>query len=168
MSAVHNETVPKGALIAAASLVIMTIVVTGAVRLTGTPPAASPALLRVAEKATALSSRDLRFTDRADGAVVIEDIGSGATAGMVEAGSKSGFIRGVMRGLARERRMHGVGDQPPFRLTLWSDGELSLVDTATGRNLELGAFGGTNRAAFLALLPAEAKVADAKLTGKTS
>jgi len=168
MSAVHNETVPKGALIAAASLVIMAITVTGAVRLTGTPPAASPALLRVTEKATALSSRDLRFTDRADGAVVIEDIGSGATAGMVEAGSKSGFIRGVMRGLARERRMHGVGDQPPFRLTLWSDGELSLVDTATGRNLELGAFGGTNRAAFLALLPAEAKIADRKLTGKTS
>jgi putative photosynthetic complex assembly protein len=168
MSAVHNETVPKGALIAAASLVIMAITVTGAVRLTGTPPAASPALLRVTEKATALSSRDLRFTDRADGAVVIEDIGSGATAGMVEAGSKSGFIRGVIRGLARERRMHGVGDQPPFRLTLWSDGELSLVDTATGRNLELGAFGGTNRAAFLALLPAEAKIADRKLTGKTS
>lgn len=162
MSAVHNETVPKGALIAAASLVVMTIVATGAVRLTGTPPAASPALLRVAEKATALSTRDLRFTDRADGAVVIEDVGSGATAGMVEAGSKSGFIRGVMRGLARERRMHGIGNQPPFRLTLWSDGELSLVDTATGRNLEMGAFGGTNRAAFLALLPAEGKVADVK------
>lgn len=162
MSAVHNETVPKGALIAAASLVIVTIVATGAVRLTGTPPAASPALLRVAEKATALSTRDLRFTDRADGAVVIEDVGSGATAGMVEAGSKSGFIRGVMRGLARERRMHGIGNQPPFRLTLWSDGELSLVDTATGRNLEMGAFGGTNRAAFLALLPAEGKVAAVK------
>lgn len=166
MSAVHNETVPKGALIAAASLVIMTIVATGAVRLTGTPPAASPALLRVAEKATPISSRDLRFSDRADGAVVIEDVGSGATAGMVEAGSKSGFIRGVMRGLARERRMHGVGNQPPFRLTLWSDGELSLVDTATGRNLEMGAFGGTNRDAFLALLPAGGRTVQPKSGGK--
>ena len=165
MSAVHNETVPKGALIAAASLVIMSIAVTGIVRLTGTPPDASPALLRAKEKPMAVSSRDLRFTDRADGAVVIEDVGTGAKAGMVEAGSKRGFIRGVMRGLARERRMHGVGNQPPFRLTLWTDGELSLVDTATGRNLELGAFGGTNRAAFLALLPPAAKNAAPDING---
>ena len=159
MSGFHGETVPKPALIAAAALVILTIVATAAVRITGAPPAASPALLRVANNAGIVATRDLRFTDRADGALVIEDVGSGATAGMVEAGSKSGFIRGVMRGLARERRMHGIGNQPPFRLTLWTDGELSLVDTATGRNIELGAFGGTNRTAFLLLLPVPVKTA---------
>ena len=169
MSGFHGETVPKPALIAALGLVILTVVATAAVRLTGTPPSASPALLRAADKSAIVATRDLRFTDRADGALIIEDVGSGSTAGMVEAGSKSGFIRGVMRGLARERRMHGIGNQPPFRLTLWTDGELSLVDTATGRNLELGAFGGTNRTAFLLLLPvpikATAKV-PTKATGK--
>ena len=169
MSGFHGETVPKPALIAALGLVILTVVATAAVRLTGTPPSASPALLRAADKSAIVATRDLRFTDRADGALIIEDVGSGSTAGMVEAGSKSGFIRGVMRGLARERRMHGIGNQPPFRLTLWTDGELSLVDTATGRNLELGAFGGTNRTAFLLLLPVPIKAtakAPVKVAGK--
>jgi putative photosynthetic complex assembly protein len=58
----------------------------------------------------------------------------------------------VLRGLARERRQHGIGAEPPFRLTLWANGALSLVDTATGRVIELDGFGQTNRAAFARLL----------------
>lgn len=152
MSAAHSQTVPRGALISAAALVLLSIGVTATMRIAHIPPSASPVLLRAAENIAPVASRDLRFTDRADGAVVIQDVGTGATAGMVEPGTKSGFIRGVMRGLARERRMHGIGDQPPFRLTLWQDGQLSLIDTADGRAIELGAFGETNRAAFAALL----------------
>ena len=49
----------------------------------------------------------------------------------------------------------GIGDGPPFTLTLWRDGELSLTDTATGRAIELTAFGTTNRATFAALLDAK-------------
>ena len=60
---------------------------------------------------------------------------------MIEPGQQTGFIRGVMRGLARERRMRGIGDAPPFNLSLWRDGELSLTDSATGRSIELTAFG---------------------------
>ena len=59
-----------------------------------------------------------------------------------------------MRGLARERRMHGIGSEAPFTLTQWRDGELTLTDSATGRSIELNAFGTTNRAAFAALLRA--------------
>ena len=66
----------------------------------------------------------------------------------------SGFIRGVMRGLARERRMHGHGAQAPFRLTRYVDDQLSLVDMATGRIIELNGFGHTNVAAFNRLLEA--------------
>lgn len=155
MSHAHSETVPKGALYAAAALVLTAVAATATVQLAGIPHSASPELVRAAEHATPVQSRLLRFTDRADGAVVIEDVGSGAMAGIVEPGSKSGFIRGVMRGLARERRMHGFGQSEPFKLTLWKDGQLSLIDTATGRALELGAFGATNRAAFADLLKAE-------------
>jgi putative photosynthetic complex assembly protein len=57
-----------------------------------------------------------------------------------------------MRGLARERRQHSIGAAPPFRLTLWRNGMLSLVDTATGRTVELDGFGPTNRAAFARFL----------------
>ena len=35
-----------------------------------------------------------------------------------------------MRGLARERRMHGFDATRPFRLTLYADGELALTDGA--------------------------------------
>jgi len=99
----------------------------------------------------------LRFVDRTDGAVVIIDIKQGRAASVIEPGQQTGFIRGVMRGLARDRKMRGIGNGPPFTLTLWRDGELSLRDTATGRDIELTAFGSTNRAAFAALLDAKGK-----------
>ena len=88
---------------------------------------------------------------------MIENVGrNGVGAGIVsviEPGQQTGFIRGVMRGLARDRRSRGIGNAPPFNLTLWRDGELSLTDSATRRSIELTAFGSTNRAAFAALLP---------------
>lgn len=153
MSHSHAETLPKGALYTAFALVLFALAATTIVRVAHIAPVASPVLLRAAEGVAPVASRSLRFVDRADGAVVITDVGTGGVAGMVEPGTTSGFIRGVMRGLARDRHMRGIGDGPPFTLTLWKDGQLSLVDTATGRTLELGAFGNTNRAAFAALLP---------------
>ena len=110
-------------------------------------------LLREQAHIAPIKSRALRFVDRADGAVVIVDA-RGGTAAVIAPGQKTGFVRGVMRGLARERHAHGIGEGPPFTLTLWQDGELSLVDTATGRAIELTAFGTTNRATFAALLDA--------------
>lgn len=148
----HNETLPRGALIMAGALVLTAITLTSIVRIAHIAPAASPPLLREATRAKPLATRQLRFTDRADGAVLIEDVGTGATASVIEPGTNSGFIRGVMRGLARDREMRGIGSTPPFTLTQWADGELSLTDTATGRSIELNAFGTSNRASFAALL----------------
>ena len=65
---------------------------------------------------------------------------------------KRGFVRGVMRGLARDRISRHIGEAPPFRLSQARDGELWLQDTATGRLIDLESFGVTNRAAFLDLL----------------
>ena len=152
MSHAHDDTLPRGALVLATSLVLFSLAVTATVRVAHMPPAASPILLRQQEGVAPARMRELRFSDRVDGSVLIEDVSTGGTASVIQPGSNSGFIRGVMRGLARERRMHGVGEAPPFRLTLWRDGELSLTDSATNRTIELGAFGATNRAAFAALL----------------
>ena len=161
----HEDMLPKGALITACSLVLFSLAVTTIVRVGNIAPSASPEALRAAHHIAPVASRSLRFTDRADGAVVITDVTDGRVAGMVEPGTKSGFIRGVMRGLARDRHMRGIGDQPPFTLTLWKDGELSLVDTATGRDLEVSAFGGTNRADFARLLP-QGEAAPQKVAAK--
>jgi len=149
----HADMLPRGTLITAGALVLFAFTATATVRLAHIPAAASPVAMRAAHHLVPVEQRNLRFTDRPDGAVVIADTDRGENASIIEPGQKTGFIRGVMRGLARDRRMRGIGDRPPFNLALYRDGELSLTDTATGRSIELTAFGSTNRAAFLALLP---------------
>lgn len=148
----HDNMVPRTALAAACGLVVISLAFTSIARIAQLPPSASPALMRAADHAAVVKTRSLRFTDRADGAVSIIDTATGKAAAIIEPGSNSGFIRGVMRGYGRERRMRGIGPNAPVTLTLWQDGQLSLTDPSTGRSVELGAFGGTNRAAFLALL----------------
>lgn len=149
----HADMLPRGTLIIAGALVLFAFTATAVVRVAAIPPAASPVTLRGANHIALIESRNLRFIDRADGAVVILDTDKGGTASVIEPGQQTGFIRGVMRGLARERRMRGIGEQAPFNLSLWRDGELSLTDSVSGRSIELTAFGSTNRASFLALLP---------------
>jgi putative photosynthetic complex assembly protein len=63
-----------------------------------------------------------------------------------------GFVRVAMRGMARDRKIHGVGPTPPFMLTRWSDARVTLDDPNTGRRLDLGAFGRPNAEAFERLL----------------
>lgn len=152
MSAIHHhDPIPRGALALAGALIVGSLALTGAVRSGLVDPAPSATALRGREGVAPLRTRELRFLDQPDGTVLILDGGSGAT--VARAGREgSGFIRGVMRGLARERRMHGFGAGPPFRLTAWTNGQLTLVDLATSRSIELASFGDTNRAAFARLL----------------
>ena len=97
--------------------------------------------------------RDLRFDDRADGGVVITEWPAGDVVAVLPPGT-NGFVRGVMRGLARDRRAREIGSEPPFRLTHWSDGRLTLDDPSTGRRIDLDAFGPTNTAVFARLMGA--------------
>lgn len=148
----HEQTVPVGARWLIAGLVGTTLLAATAVRLGFAPVAASPVALRAAEKLSPISTRNLSFVDRADGGLVVTDVGTGRVVKTYVPGEPSGFVRGMMRGMARERRMHNVGPAAPFLLEAWPDGELSLSDKGTGRSIELSAFGPTNRAAFAALL----------------
>ena len=75
----------------------------------------------------------------------------GVNAAIIEGGG-FGWVEPQGR-TALERHFRGVGMTPPFTLTLWQNGTLSLVDKATGRAIELGSFGPDNRAAFAALMP---------------
>ena len=153
MSATHRDpSVPRGALIMAGTMISVALLSATAVRTGLIPVQSSPVLMRSAEHLKPVQVRDLVFADQPDGGVRITDVSNGHPVEIIAPLSHSGFIRGVMRGLARERRGHGIGSAPPFRLALWPDGELSLTDSATGRSIELNAFGGTNRASFAALL----------------
>ena len=151
------DLLPRGAAPFTGLMIVLAIAGIGLARITGMPVAASPVAFRAEARIAPVASRMLGFSDRADGAVVIHDIERGETAAVIAAGEKTGFIRGVMRGFARDRRARGIGAAPPFTLTLWRDGQLSLTDTATDRSVELTAFGASNRAAFAALLKGHAR-----------
>lgn len=150
----HENVLPPGALRLAGALVGATLALVLSVQAGFLQRAPTAAELRAETGVTPVVERLLRFSDRSDGAVVVTDVRTGAEVAAIgrEGG---GFIRGVMRGLARERRMHHSGAETPFRLTAWRDGALSLTDTATGRTIELGSFGHTNREAFARLLTAK-------------
>lgn len=154
MSASHNHEnmVPPAAVRLAAGFVLATLLLVIAVRVDLLPQTRSAGEMRVSAGIPPVAERMLRFSD-VNGAVVVTDARSGAT--LASFGQEgSGFVRGVMRGLARERRMHGLGAEAPFRLTRYADGQLSLTDIATARVIELNGFGHTNVAAFARLLEA--------------
>ena len=83
--------------------------------------------------------------------MAVYDVASGRVVDAISPGT-NGFLRGVLRGLARERKLQSIGTEPPFRLTRWDDGRLSLEDPATRQRIELASFGPTNAAAFARLL----------------
>lgn len=155
MSLVHDHanTVPRPALAMAGGLVAFSLLLAASVQLGWAPRAAVPSIERSGAHVALVDSRLLSFHDQADGSVRIVDASSGADVlTVVGENDGGGFIRGVLRGLARDRRMRGIGAGPPFELSLWRDGGLSLTDRATGRTVELGGFGPDNRAAFAKLL----------------
>ncbi len=103
------------------------------------------------EYASPAESRDLRFEDRNDGAVVIRDANDGSVIDVAEPGTK-GFVRIVMRGFAHQRVERGLGPDGSFKLTRWKDGRLSISDPLTQHKVELVGFGTSNVAVFANLL----------------
>jgi putative photosynthetic complex assembly protein len=149
----HQPVISNAALVTAGLLVAFTVLLTASVQLGFIDREAVPAVERQKAEVAVVESRQLLFADRSDGAVVITDADTGGTIALIQTETESGgFVRGVMRGMARERHKVGLGPEQPFTLTLWQDGSLSLVDGATGRSIELGAFGLDNRAVFAGLL----------------
>ena len=109
----------------------------------------------------AVASRDLLFRDQANGAVAIYDATRPAEPFETVAPETNGFLRATVRGLAQQRlRAHDDVDVP-FRLTAWNDGRLTLQDPATGRSIDMEAFGHTNEAVFAHLLPLPVRTAGA-------
>jgi putative photosynthetic complex assembly protein len=149
MSALDHEPFPRGALIAASALVGFSLLATTAVRLVRI---SSPATITAAEPAPAASA-DLRFSDQTDGSIRVENSRTRHVVATIKPGV-GGFVRGVMRGLARDRIARHIGEAPAFRLSQARNGQMSLEDTATGRVIDLESFGSSNRDAFVQLLNA--------------
>lgn len=137
---------PKGVLYAAAGMIVCTLVLVAVAQTTGIGKVTMPS-------STPVQVLELEFADAPDGSVVAT-----ASDGRVLAiyrNDGDGFVRGVLRGMFRTRKLEDVPREPPFRLTHWANGQLSLEDPQTGRIVYLNAFGPTNLQAFARLLGPE-------------
>lgn len=146
----HPHTIkpfPRGALIGAAILIATTIALAGTARMTGIGTTRMAAAL-------AVDIREVRFADQRDGSIAVTEAGTDQEIAVIPPGT-NGFLRGALRGLARERKRQNLDAGPAFRLVRWADGRLTLEDPATGRVIDLAAFGPTNAGAFANLLTAE-------------
>ena len=146
---------PRALGFGAGAIVVASLVLVIVARITGYQPDQAPA-------STVVESYDLRFADRSDGAVLIYDTASGELATTLQP-TTNGFVRGVLRGLVRARRADHVGPTPPFRLTRWANGRLSLDDPSTGRHVDLEVFGETNAGAFADILLAASQLKASEL-----
>jgi putative photosynthetic complex assembly protein len=138
MQAATPEIIPRRALLAGGLALIVLVGAIGTARLTGVE-IAEPDAVTVVE-------RSLRFVDRPDGGIAVVDARSGRTLDVMQ--GEQGFLRGTLRGMARERRRNSLDDTAPLSLLARADGRLTLVDPSTGRRIDLESFGPTNAAVF--------------------
>lgn len=148
----HDDEVPRAVLIAAGALILFVFAGVALIRLTTAPEAPGPVT-----SAAMTQTRDLAFRDNPEGGVTVWDVREDRLAAVLVPG-QGGFIRGVLRAMARERRTEGVAPGGAFRLSAYADGRLSIEDLATGRVIDINAFGIDNARAFATLLSAKGEL----------
>lgn len=139
-----SEPFPRAPLIAAATLIAVSIIGVAIARYTGFDP-------RVAPPAPTLDVRSLAFIAQPDGTMTVLDTNTQQEITTLPPGDE-GFVRATLRSLARERNRQNIPANTPYRLVSHTDGHLTLEDPATNRSFDLGSFGPTNLAAFSRLL----------------
>ena len=133
---------PKLPALAAAGMVVAALVAVSAAKIAGYSPVQSLGTSDVAQ------SRLLRFESDAQGVAVID----ATTGAVITHTSAEGFIPGVLRGLNRMRQTESAKPTDAYRLERLSNGQLLLVDTASGVSLDLAAYGRDNAASFVRFL----------------
>jgi putative photosynthetic complex assembly protein len=144
MSRHHDETsVPRPAIFGAVALMVFTLVLAGVAR--------RAKLAEAPQDVAVVELRDVRFEDRDGGSLAVIDASSGGVIEEIAPGT-GGFVRGVLRGMFRTRKLEAMDRAGVFRLSRAASGRLSLDDLASGRHVDLDSFGPTNSAAFAHIL----------------
>ena len=138
MSELHENPAPTVPLILAAGLVVVSLLGVSWQKWVITPSVQTTPVAR-----EVVQQRTLQFKDADAGGVMVLDAETREVIDLVEAG-EGGFLRGTLRGLVRERRMSTAEMGSGFQLTHFSDGTVILTDLATGREIDLRAFGAIN------------------------
>jgi putative photosynthetic complex assembly protein len=135
-----RERFPSAFLYAVGAVIFLIVAVVAVVRVMGLNTS-------FVSTAAALNERILRFEDRVDGSIAVIDASNDGLIDVVAPGT-NGFLRGTLRGLARERKRLGSGAETPFVLVARADGRLTLDDPVSKRQIDLKSFGPTNARAF--------------------
>ena len=149
MSAIDHEPFPKGALFAAGSLIALSLIAAAVGRYQNLNPPAD-AIMSAPVPNQVLK---MRFSDKPDGSVVVLNADTGVTLDVIAPGEDA-FIRAVMRGFVRDRKLRKIGAEIPFNLSLYPNKRLTMSDPTTGKEIDLRAFGPTNEGAFARFLAA--------------
>ena len=142
----HHQNVPKAALLGAAALIVTSICLAAGARQARLSDRAPP-------PRAGADAVFVRFEDRPDGALAMLDADTGRELTRVPPRS-NGFVRGVLRGMFRSRKLESMGRNARFRLAREADGHLTLEDEELSRRIQLDSFGPSNSAAFAELLAA--------------
>ncbi|MFK8016140.1 MAG: photosynthetic complex assembly protein PuhC [Gammaproteobacteria bacterium] len=153
MSGHFNEEFPRGPLIGACSLVLITLIGVGIVQFSKDDRSAI-----VPPTGVVLEQRALRFEDAANGSVLVYDHATGDEVDALTAGTNN-FLRATLRGLARDRGPMDIGPEQPFHIRRYSTGRILLVDPVTNRQVDLLAFGPDNARVFSRYLAAPLETA---------
>jgi putative photosynthetic complex assembly protein len=97
--------------------------------------------------AAVVTKRTLHFRDLPSGSVGVISADNGQMIAQV-----AGFVRGILRALARDRRIRQISSDDAFELVSRADGRLTLIDLATNNRIDLESFGKDNAAEFAAFL----------------
>ncbi len=141
-----NSMIPRGFLFAAAALIVTSMVLALVARVTNIGAVRSMA-------PTVVDSIDLRIESRDDGRLAVIDARADRVLKVIPPG-RDGFIQVAFNGLEFDRKARGVASDQHYRLGRAEDGSYWLHDLATGRFLQLQAFGHTNAMSFAQFLPA--------------
>ena len=134
---IHEQKVPRGALIGAAVVIVIAVVLAAM----GKANRADAPLPTVAQ------SVSLQFADLPNGGVAVRSADGSREITTLEPES-GGFVRGVLRGMFRTRKLESIGREAPFLLGRTEDGRFVLQDPETGHSVELRSFGRTNYESF--------------------
>ncbi|MEM1412208.1 MAG: photosynthetic complex assembly protein PuhC [Pseudomonadota bacterium] len=135
---------PLAPLLAAMSLVLISLLSVAWVRWFGEPAPPEQLTPVVAE-------RQLLVTDLPGGLVEVHDAEDGELVDRFDVG-EAAFARSTFRMLAHARQRLGGDGTTPFILEQRESGRLRLIDPITGEVLELWAYGPDNARAFATLL----------------
>lgn len=137
---------PTGFLVAVALVVVVALAVVGSApwwREVAAPVQTPPRLTIL-----------LQFEADSSGNLTVRKLPGGEVVDHLDPDA-GGFVRTMVRVIRRDLGAGANVDAMPFQLNAWQDGRMSLVDTATGRSVDLRAFGPTQAGVFLRWITAE-------------